>query len=76
MPLTYTGRKHWPCEYVAHLLLEEAERSLQTITLIRCHVLLPIPPFRPYNYMLSFAPVNSKVAVSALGVVLPARCRI
>lgn len=44
--LTYMARKHQPCEDLAHLLLEEVESSLKTITLIRCPVLLPIPPFR------------------------------
>ena len=40
-------------------------------SLIRYHVLLPIPPFQLYNYMLPFVQVNSKIALLALGGVLP-----
>lgn len=45
-------------------------------TLIGCHVVLPIPPFRLYNYMLPFVQVNSKIALPALGGVLPIHCGI
>lgn len=45
-------------------------------SLIRCHVLLRIPPFSLYNYMLPFVQVYSKIVLLALGGVLPIHCGI
>lgn len=52
------------------------EAACKPLPSIRCRVLLPIPPFRLYNYILPFDEVNSKISFLALGGGVPIHCGI